>query len=385
MAGVGEVSVRAAELSRGLCLLEEAGALCAEAVKLRAAGAEALLTRVQAERAAGRAATHYAVLGVGAEATEEEISRAYKVQSLKLHPDRHQSKDDKFVAESRFKRLGKAKWVLSDAQRRSAYDRALVWRPRGKRKKRRRKEERRRRKKRRRKEEEKGGKINQSINQFNQSIHQSIYRFCRPSHPHPRHLRFVPSTFYFIFFFFLYLFFFLCNSKASGRDPEAAEEEEEEDGGEHFHFYGHPFFPFGFPMGGAFHSFFMPPPWGDYDDDGDYYYEDDYYNDEEEEDEEEEEDYYRSRQPPAAAARRAASSSSSGASGASGASGSRAGQHSSGASTAGSKKPPPPPSCVEERRQKEGQKEKVEQNTFINFIDRKSIVIHQKKNIHQFY
>jgi DnaJ-class molecular chaperone len=60
-------------------------------------------------------------LGVSKNASADEIKKAYRKQALEWHPDRH--KDNKEVAEKRFKEINEAYQVLSDSQKRSAYDR----------------------------------------------------------------------------------------------------------------------------------------------------------------------------------------------------------------------------------------------------------------------
>ncbi|MBI4153560.1 DnaJ domain-containing protein [Candidatus Woesebacteria bacterium] len=63
---------------------------------------------------------YYDILGVSKNATSDEIKKAYRKQALEWHPDRH--KDEKEAAERRFKEINEAYQILSDTQKRSAYD-----------------------------------------------------------------------------------------------------------------------------------------------------------------------------------------------------------------------------------------------------------------------
>jgi molecular chaperone DnaJ len=62
---------------------------------------------------------YYELLGVNRGASESDIKKAYRKMAMKYHPDRNP--DDK-AAEEHFKEIQKAYAVLSDAQKRAAYD-----------------------------------------------------------------------------------------------------------------------------------------------------------------------------------------------------------------------------------------------------------------------
>ena len=65
---------------------------------------------------------YYEILGVPRNASEDEIKKAYRRLSSKYHPDRHQGDEAKAAAEAKFKEGKEAYEVLSDAQKRAAYD-----------------------------------------------------------------------------------------------------------------------------------------------------------------------------------------------------------------------------------------------------------------------
>ena len=62
---------------------------------------------------------YYEVLGVNKDASEEDIKKAYRKLAMKHHPDRN---PDNPKAEERFKEAKEAYEILSDSQKRGAYD-----------------------------------------------------------------------------------------------------------------------------------------------------------------------------------------------------------------------------------------------------------------------
>src|SRR6056297_3140226 len=61
----------------------------------------------------------YDVLGVRSDASADEIKRAYREKATEYHPDVSDEPD----AEEKFKKIQKAKQVLTDEEKREAYDR----------------------------------------------------------------------------------------------------------------------------------------------------------------------------------------------------------------------------------------------------------------------
>jgi molecular chaperone DnaJ/curved DNA-binding protein len=64
---------------------------------------------------------YYDLLGVTKTSSSQEIKNAYRKKALEWHPDRHQG-GDKEEAERKFKEINEAYQVLSDTNKKAAYD-----------------------------------------------------------------------------------------------------------------------------------------------------------------------------------------------------------------------------------------------------------------------
>ena len=62
---------------------------------------------------------YYEVLGVGKDATEADIKKAYRKMAQKYHPDMNPGDKE---AEAKFKEVNEANEVLSDPEKRARYD-----------------------------------------------------------------------------------------------------------------------------------------------------------------------------------------------------------------------------------------------------------------------
>jgi len=63
---------------------------------------------------------YYSILGIGRNADQNEIKKAYRKLAMENHPDRNPGDKE---AEERFKRISEAYAILSDPQKRAEYDR----------------------------------------------------------------------------------------------------------------------------------------------------------------------------------------------------------------------------------------------------------------------
>jgi DnaJ family protein C protein 7 len=70
----------------------------------------------------------YSILGVGRNADEEEIRKAYRKMALKHHPDKQagKSEEEKAQAEALFKGVGEAYEILSDPEKKTRYDEGMA-------------------------------------------------------------------------------------------------------------------------------------------------------------------------------------------------------------------------------------------------------------------
>lgn len=77
--------------------------------------------RENSKKPASMGRDYYALLGIERSASAEGIKRAYRKQALRWHPDRN--KEDRKEAERRFQEIAEAHSVLSDPEKKAAYDR----------------------------------------------------------------------------------------------------------------------------------------------------------------------------------------------------------------------------------------------------------------------
>ncbi|XP_044033557.1 dnaJ homolog subfamily C member 7-like isoform X2 [Siniperca chuatsi] len=83
-----------------------------------------LLKTAQLELKKSKRKDYYKVLGIGKNATEDEIKKAYRKRALMHHPDRHSAATPEVQKEEekKFKEVGEAFTVLSDPKKKIRYD-----------------------------------------------------------------------------------------------------------------------------------------------------------------------------------------------------------------------------------------------------------------------
>jgi DnaJ family protein C protein 7 len=83
-----------------------------------------LLQQAKLELKKSKRKDYYKILGVSKDANDDDIKKAYRKRALVHHPDRHSSasEDERKEHEKKFKEIGEAYGVLSDAKKRTRYD-----------------------------------------------------------------------------------------------------------------------------------------------------------------------------------------------------------------------------------------------------------------------
>ena len=86
-------------------------------------GVEDELQRAEVALKQSKQKDYYKVLGVARKATTKQIKKAYRELSLQFHPDKHKGEEEKEEATKKFQAIAEAYEILSDDEKRSAYDR----------------------------------------------------------------------------------------------------------------------------------------------------------------------------------------------------------------------------------------------------------------------
>lgn len=83
-----------------------------------------LLEQAKLELKKSKRKDYYKILGVGKDASVDDIKKAYKKRALIHHPDRHSSASqaERSEQEKKFKEVGEAYAVLTDPKKRQRYD-----------------------------------------------------------------------------------------------------------------------------------------------------------------------------------------------------------------------------------------------------------------------
>jgi len=86
-------------------------------------GVQEDLQRAEAALKQSKQKDYYKILGVSRRASVKEIKKAYREQALQWHPDKHSGEEEKEKAEKQFQLVAEAYEILSDKDKRAAYDR----------------------------------------------------------------------------------------------------------------------------------------------------------------------------------------------------------------------------------------------------------------------
>ena len=81
------------------------------------------LQRAEAALKQSKQKDYYKTLGVSRKATSKQIKKAYRELALQWHPDKHKGEEEKEKAEKQFQAIAEAYEILSDEEKRAAYDR----------------------------------------------------------------------------------------------------------------------------------------------------------------------------------------------------------------------------------------------------------------------
>jgi DnaJ homolog subfamily C member 3 len=81
------------------------------------------LKRAEAALKQSKQKDYYKLLGVARSADNKAIKKAYRAGALQWHPDKHTGEEEKEIAEKKFQEIAEAYEVLSDDDKRKAYDR----------------------------------------------------------------------------------------------------------------------------------------------------------------------------------------------------------------------------------------------------------------------
>lgn len=91
------------------------------------AGLKEKLKHAQLELKKSKRKDYYKILGIGKDAQEAEIKKAYKRAAVQWHPDKHTQNGEEAMleAEKKFKDIGEGYAILSDPKKRQMYDEGL--------------------------------------------------------------------------------------------------------------------------------------------------------------------------------------------------------------------------------------------------------------------